>query len=364
MKKIIHISIGLDFDNGGAAHFGRLISHATYEYCKDNKFEFEVLNLGKTAPINNNIRVQNFHGQQLKLTILALTKQIFSRDTYILFDHIGPMQIQGVLPYLTLPSLVFFLGKEVWRPLNTLQKRALLSARVINSISTYTEHKAREFSSWLPPIQTVHLALEPPRPSDSSLDLELNTKIAGRDVILIVGRMASNEQYKGHDALIQAMPQILQKLPSVQLVVVGKGDDMARLQHLVNDMELDSNIIFTEFVSGATLDWLYRTCTIYAMPSQHEGFGLVYLEAMRAKKPCIALAGTAPAEIIIDGVTGTLVENSEPNTIANALVHLLSNPEASKKMGEAGYQRWQDYFTYEAFKGRFFSQLDKLVGIN
>jgi glycosyltransferase involved in cell wall biosynthesis len=361
MKKIIHVAIGLDYGTGGAAHCGRLVAYATHEYCQEKGFDFEVLNLGNNAPLDSNIKICHYHNSQQTLAITTLQKQMFSRNTYLVYDHLGPMQIQGVLPTLWVsPFLIILLGIEAWRPLNILQKRALSSARVINAISAYTARKARESSPWLPPIPTLHLALEPPR-VEGNIDPVLQEQLANQAFILMVGRMASNERYKGQDVLIGAMPQIAHFLPSVYLVIVGKGDDLPRLQQLAKDYQVEDKVVFTGFVSDATLDWLYRSCRVYAMPSQHEGFGLVYLEAMRAKKPCLALAGTAPGEIIENGVTGILVEDSEPETIAQALIHLLSNPELCEKMGEAGYQRWLNHFTYAAFKDRFSIQLDRLT---
>ena len=98
------------------------------------------------------------------------------------------------------------------------------------------------------------------------------------------------------------------------------------------------------------------------MPSLLEGFGLVYPEAMAAGKPCIALQGTAPAEIVVDGETGRLVPQNDPAALGDALVDLLGNPERARAMGEAGRRRYEREFTARAFERRFQPVVDELVG--
>jgi glycosyltransferase involved in cell wall biosynthesis len=114
-------------------------------------------------------------------------------------------------------------------------------------------------------------------------------------------------------------------------------------------------------VSEATRAALYERCLAFVMPSQGEGFGLVYLEAMRAGRACVALAGTAAAEIVADGETGLLTA-SRGDALRAALLRLLNEPGLADRLGEAGRRRWQEQFSIERFSREFGGHLDRLRG--
>ena len=88
------------------------------------------------------------------------------------------------------------------------------------------------------------------------------------------------------------------------------------------------------------------------MPSRHEGFGLVFLEAMRVGKACISGVG-ASAEVIEDSVTGLVVDPDQPEQVLSAVVRLFREPETRTQMGAAGAERVARQFTEEQFQRRF-----------
>jgi glycosyltransferase involved in cell wall biosynthesis len=88
------------------------------------------------------------------------------------------------------------------------------------------------------------------------------------------------------------------------------------------------------------------------MPSRREGFGLVYLEAMRAGRACIAGRGAA-AEIVQHNVTGLVVDPEDRDRIAAAVIQLFDDPLKCRAMGAAGRARYLSTFTDEQFRQRF-----------
>jgi glycosyltransferase involved in cell wall biosynthesis len=86
---------------------------------------------------------------------------------------------------------------------------------------------------------------------------------------------------------------------------------------------------------------------VFAMPSLWEGFGLVFLEAMAAGKPVVSTAVSAIPEVVQDGVTGLLVPPREAESLARAILALLTDPARARCMGEAGRVRLQERFTEE-----------------
>jgi phosphatidylinositol alpha-1,6-mannosyltransferase len=172
--------------------------------------------------------------------------------------------------------------------------------------------------------------------------------------------MEPGERYMGHDELVATLPRIAERHADVRLVVAGDGGDRQRLMQLAAALGVADRVTFTGFVSSATLAELYARCAAFAMPSRGEGFGFVFLEAMRAGKPCVALREGAPAEIVLDGETGLLVEPGvEP--LAAALVELLSDPARATALGAAGRARWNASFAPARFTAGLEPHLDALV---
>src|SRR6185436_3111578 len=117
------------------------------------------------------------------------------------------------------------------------------------------------------------------------------------------------------DTLIELWPAVRQTISDAQLIVVGEGDDAARLRRKAADT--CDGITFLGRVDEPTLASLYRDATFFAMPSPDEEFGLVYLEAMRASTPCIAVHGAAE-EIITDGHDGLIVDAGDEDELPAA----------------------------------------------
>jgi glycosyltransferase involved in cell wall biosynthesis len=92
------------------------------------------------------------------------------------------------------------------------------------------------------------------------------------------------------------------------------------------------------------------------MPSTEEGFGLVFLEAMRAGRACVGATGSA-SELIEDGTSGYLVDPADPESVLKSLLRLFQDPALARRMGEAGRARWQRDFTPQAFSARFLALL-------
>jgi phosphatidylinositol alpha-1,6-mannosyltransferase len=174
----------------------------------------------------------------------------------------------------------------------------------------------------------------------------------GPHAVVIVGRMATSDRYKGHDQLIDAWPLVVARIPQATLVCVGEGDDVPRLRQKANDSGVGSSIHFTGFVDEATRAAIYQRAKLLAMPSRREGFGLVYVEAMAAGVPCIGSIHDAAPDVIVDGETGYLVDQADRQGLAGRIVDVLGNDALARRLGAAGRGRYERLFTYEAFRDR------------
>jgi phosphatidylinositol alpha-1,6-mannosyltransferase len=164
--------------------------------------------------------------------------------------------------------------------------------------------------------------------------------------------MLGSERYKGHDQLIDAWPQVVARVPDAQLVFAGSGDDLPRLRQRATESPASASIAFTGFVARPALAALYDRAAVFALPSRGEGFGLVYLEAMAHRLACVGSIHDAAPEVIVDGVTGQLVNQDNVPEMADTLATLLLDESRRRTMGEAGYERVAREFTFDRFSDR------------
>jgi phosphatidylinositol alpha-1,6-mannosyltransferase len=160
------------------------------------------------------------------------------------------------------------------------------------------------------------------------------------------------ERYKGHHELIAAWPAVTAAVPGALLRIVGRGPGEPELRALAARSPVAPQIAFEGFVPDARVEELYARATVFAMPSRGEGFGLVYIEAMRHGLPVIASVHDAGPEVVADGVTGFTVDLDRPGQLAERLIELLRNHETARRMGEAGRECWARQYRFSCFRAR------------
>jgi phosphatidylinositol alpha-1,6-mannosyltransferase len=271
---------------------------------------------------------------------LALAREL-PDAIVVLHVHLLPLTLP--LAWRGVPVVPFLVGIEAWRPLRGLRAASLRAAGRAAAISAHTAKEFRRVNRSL-----VSLPIHVCHPAAPALKLDVAETGIAKPFALIVGRLASSERYKGHDLLIDIWRQVVAAVPGATLVIAGGGDDEARLHERVRAAGLQSAIEFTGEVDDATLASLYHECAMFVLPSRHEGFGLVLLEAMGAARACIAGRG-APEEIVQHGVTGLIVDPDSPATVQDAIVQLFSDPARCARFGSAGETRAREAFSTARF---------------
>lgn len=157
--------------------------------------------------------------------------------------------------------------------------------------------------------------------------------LGDRPCVFFLGR---NDSGKGYPALREAWTKVEAVLPNAMLLIAGPGAgsdsiDTATVKHLGVIDEADKADAMA-------------ACDIFCLPSTHESFGIVYVEAWSYAKPVIC--GTAPAsrELIQDGVTGRW-SDQDPKNLAECLLDLLNSPEERKRLGKNGKRLQQKEYT-------------------
>jgi phosphatidylinositol alpha-1,6-mannosyltransferase len=290
-------------------------------------------------------------------TVLA-REQLLGQCPWVFYSHLSVARVQQFVPApLRRPYAVFLHGIEAWRSLAPSQRRVLSGAALRVANSQFTARRVAEAHPGIGAIAACPLSLPP--------DFERPAAAAGADIgsigpraVILVARMIMAERYKGHDELLEAWPGVVARVPDAQLVFVGSGDDAPRLKAKAAALGVGDAVILTGFVSDAQLQAIYDRAAVFAMPSRGEGFGLVYLEAMSHRLPCIGSIHDAAGEIIEDGVTGLLVDQSDQAHLTDRLLHLLTDEARCVEMGARGYQRLQREFSYAQFSRRLLALIE------
>jgi phosphatidyl-myo-inositol dimannoside synthase len=268
-----------------------------------------------------------------------------SANTQLLIcGHVAQLPVAWLARCLR-PGLRYALvahGIEVWRSFTFLERLALRGAWRIFCVSEFTRG---ELLSRLA-LDTARVVVLP-NALDPALDADITPAAApSPPIILTVSRLSSTDRYKGIDHLIEALPAILASSPAARLRIVGRGDDRPRLQQLARDHRVTAAVDFAGYIGDSQLRQEFARCTVFALPSQKEGFGLVYLEAMAHGKPCIAArAGGAPE--VVTPESGILVPYADVAALATACTTALA-----KTWDAAAIRACAQRFSYQEFRHR------------
>src|SRR5262249_13226078 len=161
-------------------------------------------------------------------------------------------------------------------------------------------------------------------------------KLGDAPVVASVARMATN---RGHELLLSGFRLLVNAMPRVRLLLVGKGERRRRLEQLVAELGLGGHVVFRGY-RDADLPAVLAAADCFAlMAAGSDESCRAALEAMAAARPVIARRVGALPETVGHGETGLLVDDDRPESVAQALQTLLGDPERGRPAGRAGCAR-------------------------
>lgn len=183
--------------------------------------------------------------------------------------------------------------------------------------------------------------------------LGLNT---GAPVVITVARL---EEQKGISDLLQAAVSVLKDRPDCQFLIVGDGRDRRLLEALAASLGIATAVWFVG--SRPDVPALLRASSVFVLPSLWEGMPNALLEAMAAGLPVIATDVEGSREIVRSADLGLLVTPRNPETLANAILRLLRDPEFSARIAHASQRIVQERFTEHAAVASYVDLYEKLM---
>ena len=203
-----------------------------------------------------------------------------------------------------------------------------------------------------PGIDTNHFA---PRADAQALRAELG--LSQKKVIVSVGRLVHR---KGQDTLIESMPKILVQIPDAHLLFIGEGPYKDYLVKRAAELKVSHAITFIGRIQYAELPRYICVGDIFAMPSRSrlaglevEGLGIVYLEASACGLAVIGGKSGGAPDAVLEGETGFAVDGTSADSVAEAAITLLGDPERARQMGARGRQWIIDEWRWEIWAKKF-----------
>ena len=169
-------------------------------------------------------------------------------------------------------------------------------------------------------------------------------------VILSVSRLVEK---KGTEVLLEALARVSPKL-HWRFIHVGGGPLLERLQRRARELGIHAKVTWRGALAQQELLNEYRSADVFALASRvarngdRDGLPNVLVEAQSQGLACVATRVSAIPELVRDGQTGVLVEDSHPAALARAIEALIGNPAKRRALGQAGQARVAESFALDA----------------
>lgn len=133
---------------------------------------------------------------------------------------------------------------------------------------------------------------------------------------------------KGFDTLIKAFGRIARKYPKWKVVIAGNPkceNDEVLMKSLPVELNIENQIIYPGWVTGAEKDKLFRNASIFCLASYQEGFPMAVLDAWAYGLPCVVTPAGGLPDIVVDGVNALLFEFGDDVMLAKQLERMMSD---------------------------------------
>lgn len=181
-----------------------------------------------------------------------------------------------------------------------------------------------------------------------------------KKVILFGGRL---NEAKGGGKTLEAMAAIVKDVPDAVLLVIGKIDGYTdEMRKKAGELGIEKNLVFTGWMERAEMKNAYASADVVLVPSIcFDSLPRVVLEAMASGRPVIGTCYGGAKEVVVDGITGYIVNPMHPQEISGRAIDLLKNPKKAETFGKAGYERMRTEFDLDEKVSRTLSWYQGLL---
>jgi glycosyltransferase involved in cell wall biosynthesis len=187
---------------------------------------------------------------------------------------------------------------------------------------------------------TIHNAgLDERVESGASMPLEPDDVLPNGPLLVACGRLT---EQKGYPYLLSALALVRKQVPNATLWILGQGPDRPEMEQQIADLSLGQSVRLLGFRDNP---FRYMAAAdLFVLSSIFEGFGNVVAEAMACGTAVVSTdCPYGPSEIITDGLSGLLVPIRDPESLAEAIIKLLTDEALRNRLAKEGKRRSQDF---------------------
>lgn len=299
------------------------------------------------------------HGR-LAYGLRAIVQAVLVRPDVIFCGHLYHGKLCSLLAKLTNARLVSQLhGTEVWQQLPERHLQPLRKSDLVLCVSNDTKKRyLAQLSDDHDNAAVLHNTVGADFTPGDRAEARRKFGIGDTFAISTVGRLdARNNGYKGHERVMNAIHRLeTGSGKRIVYLIAGVGDDLERLTARAEELGIQDRVRFLGKVAHEDLPDLYRASDLFALPSEGEGFGIVFLEAMACGTPAIGLNVGGSPDALCDGELGICVS---PEDFDSALQKAVMAPKRSREGLYLGVTR---RFGKDVFRARVASLFGNLSG--
>ena len=368
-KRILFINLAAFSLTGGIEKFNKCFLKTLWELKQAGNLEVESFSLYDEKANESYFPDYIYKGfNQHKISFVKECTIRARNFDVIVLGHIN-LAIVGILIKLFYPRKKVILithGIEVWQPLKGIQKSFLHKADKVFAVSNFTKEKLHTvqkldnnkiciFPNTIDPFFNIPVNFDKPEYLKNRYGV-----VEDHFVLFTLTRLSSVEKYKGYDVVINCLPDLVKKIPNIKYIIAGKYDDeeKLRLEKMINDLGLINVVQLTGFLKEDEICDHYQLGDIFVMPSQGEGFGIVFIEAAVCGSKIIAGNKDGSVDALKNGELGLLVDPVSTKEISNAVLKLHSEKSSWDHVYKKDLQdRTLNYFGFNVFKNKLQKEL-------
>lgn len=317
---------------------------------------------------------------KLKLPLLVIAEffammRLLLKNKYdVIHAHwILPQGLNAVLlgKLFNIPVVVTVHGGDIFglrgSIMTWLKKKVLNAADTVTVNSNFTGNAVRELTTNIKDLKKIPMGVSvAPFNKEDLIEVEsLKNKFRKDDGPLLVfaGRLVEE---KGISDLLNAIALIAKKQPAVTAIIAGEGQDRELFEQQCRELNINDKVSFLGWIPNNKVPIYMAASDFFVGPSRTstdgwvEAQGLTFLEAMAVGSTVIATSSGGIKESIIHEETGFLVDENNPEQIADCVLKVHHHPENLKYIKKNAYQHVINYFSRDFSARQFDSIFNKL----
>jgi glycosyltransferase involved in cell wall biosynthesis len=175
---------------------------------------------------------------------------------------------------------------------------------------------------------------------------------------IVIGNAGRLVKQKGQKFLVELASNLKSRGINFRIIIAGEGKMENELQNLVKKNQLEDKIEFIGFVED--MKSFMQSIDIFVLTSIWEGFGYVLVEAMACSKPVVAFRISSNPEVVLDNVTGYMVEPFDVSSMTEKVIQLIEHKDTREKMGNEGRKRVENIFNFSKTLENFEAVITRL----